>query len=225
MTRLQAEILPYGDAAFLVQYPIQHYDETVMNHITHLARSLSGQGDWEDVVTGYNSVLASYDPDILTSDTAFRRIWTALSNGIAPTLTGSRLEIPVCYGGEFGPDLKALAKAKGLSEKAVIALHSEQTYRVCMMGFIPGFAFLSETPDAIHHPRHATPRLNVAAGSIGIAGWQTGIYGLESPGGWQIIGRTPDRMFDALRKNPFLLAAGDRVKFVPIDPAAFGTRS
>ncbi len=105
--------------------------------------------------------------------------------------------------------------SSGLSEADIIAAHSGVTYRVCMMGFIPGFAFLSEAPKSLHHPRHAEPRLSVPAGSVGIAGWQTGIYGLESPGGWQIIGRTSLRMFDKDREAPFLLSAGDTIRFVP----------
>ena len=102
-----------------------------------------------------------------------------------------------------------------LSIDEVIAQHSAQTYRVCMMGFIPGFTFLSPAPKALHHSRLATPRAKVAAGSVGIANWQTGIYGLESPGGWQIIGRTPLSIFDAKRGPAFLLNAGDRVRFIP----------
>ena len=129
---------------------------------------------------------------------------------------GESIDIPVHYGGEFGPDMANIMSSSGLSEEAIIRIHSAQTYRVCMMGFIPGFAFLSEAPQVLHHPRHDTPRLSVPAGSIGIAGWQTGIYGIESPGGWQIIGRTEAKIFDVNRKVPFLLNAGDRVRFVPI---------
>ena len=108
-----------------------------------------------------------------------------------------------------------------LSQADVIKLHSQQLYDVCMMGFIPGFAFLSEAPAELHHPRHATPRPNVRAGSVGIAGWQTGIYGQDSPGGWQIIGRTPLKIFDKSRKDLFLVKAGDQIQFVPIEAKFF----
>ena len=114
-----------------------------------------------------------------------------------------------------------IKESSGLTEQEIVALHSGQTYRVCVMGFVPGFAFLSETPSPLHHPRHAAPRLSVKAGSVGIAGWQTGVYSLPSAGGWQIIGRTPLKLFDKTREEPFLLRAGDQVKFVPETSGAF----
>jgi len=131
------------------------------------------------------------------------------------TELGPIIDIPVHYGGEDGPDMARICEAAKLSVDEVISQHSAQTYRVCMMGFIPGFTFLSPAPKALHHPRLETPRVKVPAGSVGIANWQTGIYGLESPGGWQIIGRTPLSIFDANRDTPFLLNAGDRVRFIP----------
>ena len=129
--------------------------------------------------------------------------------------SGKLIEIPVYYGGENGPDIETISAASKLTIDDVIAKHSQREYRVCMMGFIPGFTFLSPAPTELHHPRLATPRAKVPAGSIGIANWQTGIYGLESPGGWQIIGRTPLSIFDGKRDTPFLLNAGDRVRFMP----------
>ena len=111
--------------------------------------------------------------------------------------------------------MERICSASKLSVDDVIKKHSGETYRVCMMGFIPGFTFLSPAPKALHHPRLETPRAKVPAGSIGIANWQTGIYGLQSPGGWQIIGQTPLSIFNANRETPFLLNAGDRVRFIP----------
>ena len=108
-----------------------------------------------------------------------------------------------------------MAKACGLTPEEVIARHCGRDYLVCMMGFIPGFAFLSETDTALHIARRTDPRAHVPTGSVGLAGWQTGIYGLESPGGWQIIGRTSSVMFDPQRETPFLLNAGDWIRFVP----------
>jgi len=137
------------------------------------------------------------------------------------SVAGEIIEIPIAYGDEYGPDMEAIKSVSQLSQADVIKLHSQQLYDVCMMGFIPGFAFLSEAPAELHHARHATPRQNVPAGSVGIAGWQTGIYGLDSPGGWQIIGRTPLKLFDKSRNDPFLVKAGDQIQFVPIEAKFF----
>jgi inhibitor of KinA len=131
------------------------------------------------------------------------------------------VELPVCYGGEFGPDLGEVAGHCGLSEPEVIARHSGAEYRVYMLGFAPGFAYLGGLDPAIAAPRRQTPRLKVPAGSVGIAGLQTGIYPLETPGGWQIIGRSPQRLFRPGQEEPCLLKPGDRLRFVPIDLAAY----
>lgn len=125
--------------------------------------------------------------------------------------------IPVCYGGEYGPDLEMVARIHGFSCEQVIGQHSAVLYTVSMIGFLPGFAYLAGLPTALETPRRETPRKLVNAGAVGIAGKQTGIYSLESPGGWQIIGRTPLKMFDARRASPALLKAGDRLRFIPLD--------
>ncbi len=216
------KLVPYGDAALLIKYNAQGYDEGVMRTVQNLAESLRTNGYWRDVITGYDSVLVSFDPLKSTMEEAARRLtpkltYSASSKKPAATL----IDIPVVYGGRFGPDMHQIMKSSGLTQDAVIAAHSGQEYQVCMMGFIPGFAFLSAAPQALHHPRHDIPRSHVPAGSVGIAGWQTGIYGLESPGGWQIIGRTPLSMFDKTRDNPFYLTAGDRVRFIPTASGGF----
>lgn len=127
------------------------------------------------------------------------------------------VEIPVCYGGEYGPDLSFVAEHNGLSPEEVIAIHSGGTYLVYMLGFLPGFAYMGGMDERIATPRLASPRARIPAGSIGIAGGQTGIYPLASPGGWQLIGRTPVKMFAMEGETgKFALSAGDRVKFVPI---------
>jgi inhibitor of KinA len=126
------------------------------------------------------------------------------------------VRIPVCYGGAFGPDLIEVAAHASLTEADVIARHSAPIYRVFMMGFVPGFAYLGTVDAAIAVPRRRSPRLRVAAGSVGIAGSQTGIYPTDSPGGWQLVGRTPVRMFDLNRPDPFLLKPGDAVQFYSI---------
>jgi inhibitor of KinA len=133
----------------------------------------------------------------------------------------SLIKIPVCYGSEFGLDLNSLAALHNLSPEAVIKLHSEVTYTVYMIGFVPGFAYLGGLNQSLASPRKAVPRAAVPAGSVGIAGEQTGIYPLQTPGGWQIIGRTPLVMFDANRAQPSLLKAGDLVRFEPITTNQF----
>jgi len=146
---------------------------------------------------------------------------TILNMPAAQQTSGKIIEIPVVYGGRYGPDMAAIKKTSGLNQSQIIETHSAQAYTVCMMGFIPGFCFLSEIPAVLQHPRHSSPRAHVPAGSVGIAGWQTGIYGLNSPGGWQIIGRTPHKLFDKNREQPFLLEAGDQIKFIPSSKAIF----
>ncbi|GAB6190676.1 5-oxoprolinase subunit PxpB [Desulfocastanea catecholica] len=126
------------------------------------------------------------------------------------------IELPVCYGGEFGPDLAYVAKSHSLSEKDVILLHSQPDYFVYMLGFSPGFPFLGGLPETLHTPRQESPRKKVPAGSVGIANGQTGVYPVDSPGGWQLIGRTPMKLFDEKRDDPFLLAAGNILKFKPV---------
>lgn len=126
------------------------------------------------------------------------------------------VHIPVCYGGSFGPDLKEVAEVHHLSAAEVIVKHSEPEYLVYMLGFAPGFPFLGGLPEELATPRRAVPRIKIASGSVGIAGRQTGVYPLDSPGGWQIIGRTPLPLFSPAADPPTLLAAGDLVKFDPI---------
>ena len=131
------------------------------------------------------------------------------------------VEIPVCYGGEFGPDLEAVATARGLASERVIAIHTGETYRSYFLGFAPGFAYLGDVPESIATARHATPRRSVPAGSVGIAGRQTGVYPFSTPGGWQILGRTPLEMFRADRAEMSLIALGDRVRFRAITAGEF----
>jgi inhibitor of KinA len=127
------------------------------------------------------------------------------------------IDIPVSYGGAGGPDLEAVASFAGCPAAELIARHSARTYRVYMLGFVPGFAYMGRVEPSIAAPRHRVPRERVPAGSVGIAGLQTGVYPIESPGGWQLIGRTTTVMFDPARARPSLLAAGDVVRFVPVE--------
>jgi inhibitor of KinA len=131
------------------------------------------------------------------------------------------VEIPVCYGGEFGPDLEKVAAARGFEPERVIELHSSQTYRAYFLGFAPGFAYLGDLPDSLATPRLATPRKKVSAGSVGIAGKQTAVYPFATPGGWNLLGRTPLRMFQVEREPMELLDVGDEVHFRPITREEF----
>ncbi len=132
------------------------------------------------------------------------------------------IEIPVCYGMDLGPDLEHVAQLTGLSGQEVIEKHSSSTYLVNFLGFSPGFAYMSGLAPELRVPRLPSPRTHVLAGSVGLAGDQTGIYPVDSPGGWQIIGRTPLWMFDSTHEPPTQLQPGDLVRFVPIGPTEFG---
>ncbi|MCD1259335.1 5-oxoprolinase subunit PxpB [Paenibacillus athensensis] len=151
---------------------------------------------------------------------AFER--EAADDGPAP---GRLVKLPVCYGGEYGPDLPEVAAVHGLTEQEVVALHSGCEYPVYMIGFAPGFAYLGGLPDKLATPRRSTPRTRIEPGSVGIGGSQTGVYPLATPGGWNLIGRTPLALFLPRAAAPSLLEAGDRVRFIPITPAQFAEQS
>jgi KipI family sensor histidine kinase inhibitor len=142
-----------------------------------------------------------------------------------PALSGRRRRVPVAYGGEYGPDVPAVAERLGLSEAELIALHADAAYRVYMIGFAPGYSYLGELPARLELPRLSTPREHVPAGSVAIAGRQTGVYSVATPGGWHLLGRTPVLLFDPGRDPPCYLAPGDRVRFVPIPPYEFERRA
>lgn len=132
-----------------------------------------------------------------------------------------KVTIPVCYGGDYGPDLTFVAQYNNLSERKVIHLHSSGTYPVYMIGFAPGFPYLGGLPKQLNAPRRPSPRASIPAGSVGIAGSQTGVYPISTPGGWQLIGRTPIKLFQPERKEPSVLSAGDIVVFKPITDNEF----
>jgi KipI family sensor histidine kinase inhibitor len=130
-------------------------------------------------------------------------------------------EIPVCYGGAYGPDIETIASHAGLSVEEVIRIHASRDYLIYMLGFLPGFCYLGGLDERIHTPRLSNPRIKISAGSVGIGGSQTGIYPLDSPGGWQLMGMTPVKTYDPSRDTPILVEAGDYIRFVPIDEAEF----
>jgi KipI family sensor histidine kinase inhibitor len=175
-----------------------------------------------DVLATFRSVAVFFDP-LHTDVEALRARLFTLPSDQEPLPPRALVEIPVEYGGDAGPDLEAVATGAGLTAAEVIARHAAPEYRVFMIGFLPGFAYLGTVDAAIAAPRLATPRLRVAPGSVGIAGPQTGIYPQASPGGWQIVGRTTTRPFDPQRSPPSMFAPGDRLRFVPVPPSSLGS--
>jgi KipI family sensor histidine kinase inhibitor len=171
-----------------------------------------------DVVPGLDSVLVCYDPLVMTAGELKQALDRVQHNGAFEQRTRSVThEIPVVYGGSDGPDLGDIARAAGLSEAEVVALHTSRPMPVLMIGFMPGYPYIGELPEPLRLPRRAEPRVAVPAGSVAIANDQTGIYQTRSPGGWHIIGRTEVRLFDPLREPPALLQAGDDVRFVALN--------
>lgn len=167
-----------------------------------------------ELAPGYRSLLVAFDPlTIAPAELQARITEAAARQGTAGLPPAKLLTVPVFYGGEYGPDLEAVSGRLGISIAEVIRLHTETIYRVYMIGFTPGYPYLGELPAALAVPRRTTPRTRVPKGSVGIAQRQTGIYPVDSPGGWQIIGWTPIELFDPNRPLPSLLEMGDRVKF------------
>lgn len=175
-----------------------------------------------DMIPAFVSLLINYNPLVISYDALKNRLEKILSIRIETEETVKRIfEIPVCYGGEYGPDLQTIADNAGLSQREVIDIHTSRDYLIYMLGFLPGFCYLGGLDERIHTPRLKTPRLKIPAGSVGIGGSQTGIYPMESPGGWQLMGKTPVRTYDPDREVPILLQAGDYIRFVEIDEAEF----
>lgn len=170
----------------------------------------------------YASLLVSFEPRVAGFEEIRQYVEGALARaGSAPEAPQRLVEIPVCYGGDFGPDLEDVARLTGRSQEDVVRLHAAPEYLVYFLGFSPGFPYLGGMREEIAVPRLDKPRTEVPAGSVGIGGRQTGVYPLASPGGWRIIGRTPLRLFQPERQPPALLAMGDRVRFHPVSPAEF----
>ncbi|MCP4344879.1 MAG: 5-oxoprolinase subunit PxpB [Desulfobacterales bacterium] len=170
-----------------------------------------------EIIPSYRSLVIIYDP-FRTTISALKDALLAIEKRISEIKIPppETVEIPVCYGHEFGPDIEFVAGTHDLTADDVVKIHSDPLYPIYMIGFTPGFPFLGGLSERLHTPRLATPRTSVPAGSVGIANNQTGIYPITSPGGWQIIGRTPLKLFDPERSNPFLLKAGDMLKFKPV---------
>ena len=214
-------LIPQGDRAVSVVFPAQISPE-IHGQVVALDRALE-QAPREGVLgtlPSYHTLMVEYDPRVLSYRQVCRWIRRA-AGGLEQSAGGGRLvRVPVCYGGNFGPDLEEVAAHTGLSPEEVVCRHSAGEYRVYLLGFRPGFPYLGGMDPTIGAPRRPTPRQRIPAGSVGIAGEQTGIYPEESPGGWNLIGRTPLRLFDE-EKLTSLLRPGDVLRFDPVDPEVY----
>jgi KipI family sensor histidine kinase inhibitor len=214
---------PAGDDAVLVELGDVISPE-VNSKVRELFLAIDGRRlpGIVDVVPAYRSLLISYEPRRLTLQALQDAITTmAQSPGARPVRAPQVLRIPTRYGGDLGPDLEFVARHNGLTPEEVVGVHADTDYLVYMMGFTPGFPYLGGMSERIAAPRLETPRTATPAGSVGIAQRQTGIYPVESPGGWRIIGRTPIRLFDPTREPPVAIEAGDYVRFAAIDADAY----
>lgn len=216
-------LLPAGDSAVVAEYG-DAIDVRVNARVRQLQRTLEALAHpgLVELVPTYRSLMVHYDPMVLSHAAVAGLVLDSAGHLPEDSRESARaVDIPVLYGGSEGPDLGDVAARAGLREEEVVALHAAGDYLVFMIGFMPGFPYLGGLPPAIATPRLATPRTLVPAGSVGIAGAQTGIYPSESPGGWRLIGRTPVRLFDARFDPPALLQAGDHLRFVPVSRADY----
>jgi inhibitor of KinA len=222
---LAARVRDAGERCLVVE--LDERIDVVLNRRVHaLAREIERAAlvGVEEAVPTYRSVAVYYDPLRIERGALMDGIETVLGSSPEAMEHESRVvEIPTVYGGEYGPDLDFVARHAGLTQVDVIRLHGRPLYHVYMLGFTAGFAYLGGLPERLAVPRLPTPRLKVPAGSVGIGGTQTGVYPLESPGGWHIIGRTYLCLFDSRRVPPSPILPGDKVRFLPIDEAAYRT--
>ncbi len=216
-------VKPLGDSAVTVQlgdaiHPRIH--RRVRSFCHHLEKDVPpGVVEW---VPAYGSVTVFYRPHVIRYDELVKKLTDLAADLDRVQLPPARLIVlPTVYGGEWGPDLPFVAEHNGLPPEEVIRLHSGRDYLVYMMGFVPGFPYLGGMSERIAAPRLERPRPRIPEGAVGIAGKQTGVYPLETPGGWRLIGRTPVRLYDPGREEPILLRMGDRLRFQPVSEAEF----
>ena len=221
---MKPTISPVGDCAISIDFG-QVIDPKINRHIRQIIeqiKDLQLDGIIELVPT-YCALLVQYDAMVYSYSDICRILEPTLQESVTDSANElvTIVEIPTVYGGEFGPDLGFVASHNHISEDEVVSIHSGTDYLVYMLGFIPGFTYLGGMDPRIATPRLSSPRTLIPAGSVGIAGEQTGTYPSDSPGGWQIIGRTPVTMYDMSKKQAALLRAGDYVRYVPIDENEF----
>lgn len=224
---MSARFLPAGDSAIAVEFG-REIDLNINNQVAAMRTVIEAAIDEGkikgivELVPTYGSLLVVYD-QLAVGYAGLIEQLKILAEGLEGVEIPDRevVEIPVVYGGEYGPDLGIVAQLNSLSEDEVIKRHSEAEYPIYMLGFVAGFPYLGGMDKSIAAPRKQTPRLKIPAGSVGIAGQQTGIYSVESPGGWQIIGRTPLKLYDADGEKPIFLRAGQSIRFKPITEAEY----
>ncbi|AXI38508.1 allophanate hydrolase [Bacillaceae bacterium ZC4] len=215
---MEFSIQPLGDTGIIIQFGTEISEaiyQQIRQYVYCLEQScIEGIVEW---VPAYTTLAVFYRPNIISYDELSQKL-LKIGEKIEsmPVPDPIVIEIPTLYGKEAGPDIQFVAETNGLSEEEVVKIHSSSDYLIYMIGFVPGFPYLGGMDKRIAAPRKKTPRSRIPAGSIGIAGEQTGIYPLETPGGWQIIGRTPVKLYDPQKQDPILLKAGDYIRFVPI---------
>ena len=210
------KLVALGDSALLIQLG-EEVDMTINRRVHALAALIhtSSPDGVIETVPAYTTLLVHYDPLVLTYSTISTWLREKLTEiDEVSSRKPRRFELPVRYGAEHGIDLQSVAEYHGLSVKEVVRIHSERTYTIYMMGFTPGFPYMGKLDDAIATPRLESPRTRVPAGTVAIAGSQTGIYPIDSPGGWRLIGQTSVRLFEPGSESPFLFAPGDEVRFI-----------
>jgi inhibitor of KinA len=211
----EVRLVSAGDAALVVELPAR-IDPATRARAVAIAEAARRRFDTtiRDVVVGYCTVTVYFDPAVVDPawlEAGLRAVAGGLSDTAA--VRGATIEVPVCYGGDLGPDLAEVATFAGCTQAEAIEVHCRPTYRVYVVGFVPGFPYMASVDPRIALPRRATPRTRVPPGSVAIAAGQTGIYPSETPGGWHIIGRTWVKPYDGLRSEPCLFRPGDEVRF------------
>jgi inhibitor of KinA len=224
---MTVRLLDAGDAAFTIEFgnaidPLLLAQVNALDAAIQQRQAAGALPGLIETVPTFRSLTVLYDPLLTNRATLQRAVTGLLAEGAPPGAGAGRgWRLPVCYEGDCAPDLEATAQALGMASETLVQLHSDTEYRVYMMGFMPGFPFMGDLPQGLHLARRSEPRLRVPAGSVAIATGLTAIYPWESPGGWHLLGRCPLRLFDLRRSNPALLAAGDRVRFVPVGTAEY----
>jgi inhibitor of KinA len=224
---LQRRILDFGDTAFTIEFgdvidPRVHAEVDSLDAAIEAARAQGAFAGLVETVPTFRSLTVVFDP-LLTDRQALSDAIMPLAGRAdsAPPPASRHWRLPACYEGDAAPDLEELARTSGVDAEGVVRLHSQTEYVVYMLGFLPGFPFMGDVPEALRRPRRIEPRVRVPSGSVAIANGLTAIYPWESPGGWHLIGRCPVPLFDAGRTTPALLRAGDRVRFEPVSAAEY----